>query len=773
MTPSLLTLQHTVRAFVTEHLIPLEVEVELADGFLAPERKAALKEKVRALGVYSSSLPRSLGGTERSWLEQVIINEEIGKATNALGWLVWSPAIVLRHATPDQTARFVRPAAEGRLDICYAVTEAGAGSDAGTLATTAARDADGWLINGEKWHVTSAYPEGVAVVQCNTGAAGDSNTLFFVPLNAPGVTFAEHPRYMHHLIDPHARLTFENVRVPHANVLGAVGNGLAISKEWFLHERVLIAARCVGAAWRLLDEASRFAQERVQFGAPIAEYQFIQGMLADSLVELYAARLMTHAAARAADEARTEEDYKIVHAKASMTKLYASEMVGRVADRAVQVFGGRGYMRENAAERFFRESRVERIWEGTSEIQRLIIAGSLYKRGAARLTSRPGGGDGEGLRPRARAFTQGELIPLEVGVEMSDGRLAPELESRIKQKMIEIHLNGMSLPREFGGQGYSYVEQVVIQEELGKATNGLWDIAYSPAVCLTAATPEQVERYVKPTCAGTRRDAYAITEPGAGSDPSRMATTAARRGADWVINGDKWHVTSGDAADYFVVQAETGAGVALFFVDKSAPGVEIYDAPRYMHTFIYEHYKIRFNNVVVPDANRLGEVGGGLDLTKEWFRRERLMIAARCVGAATRLIEETSAFAQSRVQFGSPIAEYQLIQAMLADSVTEMWAARLAAYAAAETEDALKAGLDPKIAHTRAAVAKLLASEMANRVADRCVQIFGGRGYMRENAAERFFRELRVDRIWEGTSEIQRLIIANSLYKRGVEALIN
>lgn len=385
MTPSLLSLQQTVRTFVTDDLLPLEVEVELADGYLAPEKRAALKEKVRALGIYASSLPRSMGGMERTWEEQVIINEEIGKVTNALGWLVWAPAIVLRHATPDQVERFVRPAAEGRLDICYAVTEAGAGSDASAMSTIAAREGDAWVINGEKWHVTSAFPDGLAVVQCNTGPEGDGNTLFFVPLDAPGVTFAERPKYMHHLIDPHARLVFEDVRVPDANVLGAVGKGLEISKEWFLHERVLIAARCVGAAWRLIEEASRFAQERVQFGAPIAEYQFIQGMLADSLTEMWAARELTYATARFADAAEAEEDLKRLHAKAAMAKLYASEMAGRVADRAVQIFGGRGYMRTNVAERFFRETRVERIWEGTSEIQRMIIANSLYKRGVEKL----------------------------------------------------------------------------------------------------------------------------------------------------------------------------------------------------------------------------------------------------------------------------------------------------------------------------------------------------------------------------------------------------
>jgi alkylation response protein AidB-like acyl-CoA dehydrogenase len=251
-----------------------------------------------------------------------------------------------------------------------------------------------------------------------------------------------------------------------------------------------------------------------------------------------------------------------------------------------------------------------------------------------------------------------------------------------------------------------------------------------------------------------------------------METKAIRTDGGWVINGDKWHVTAGDAADYYVVQADTEGGLTLFFVDKDSPGVEIYDAPRYMHTFIVEHYKVRFNDVFVPAENILGEIGAGLDLTKEWFRRERLMIAARCVGASRRLIDAASEFAQGRVQFGSPISDYQFIQGMLADSLTETWAGRRMTYAAAETEDSLAEGGDPRISHTRSAMAKLFCSEAANRVADRAVQIFGGRGYMRENVAERFFRVLRVDRIWEGSSEIQRIIIARSLYKRGVEALV-
>ncbi len=376
------SLREKTRRFVYDELIPLEVQTELAEGKLEDATRKRLSARVLELELNAFSLPREFGGRGLNWVEQTIINEEMGKATNALGWVMWDPAIVLQYATPDQVARYVRPSCEGTRADCYAITEPAHGSDASVMDTTATRDGDDWILNGEKWHLTSGDVADYAVVQAATNPqVGDGNTLFFMDLDSSGIEMIDYPKYMHNLIVEHPRVRLNNVRVPNANVLGGVGRGLELSKEWFRHERVLIAARCCGAAARLIEEATEFAKTRVQFGEPIANYQAIQFMLADSLTELWAARLMTYETARAADEAISDEDVKRVHAKASMVKLFASEMAGRVADRVVQIFGGRGYMRENVAERFFRELRVERIWEGTSEIQRIIIAGSLYKRG--------------------------------------------------------------------------------------------------------------------------------------------------------------------------------------------------------------------------------------------------------------------------------------------------------------------------------------------------------------------------------------------------------
>jgi alkylation response protein AidB-like acyl-CoA dehydrogenase len=283
---------------------------------------------------------------------------------------------------------------------------------------------------------------------------------------------------------------------------------------------------------------------------------------------------------------------------------------------------------------------------------------------------------------------------------------------------------------------------------------------------------------------GERHECYAITEAESGSDVEGIRATARRASSgddDYVLNGEKWYVTSANFADFCVFQAKITtvsyggaheAAHALFFVDLDSPGIEMVASPLFAHTYAHHHPTYRFTDVRVPAANLIGEEGEGMAFSYAWFRRERLMIAARCCGAAARLIDEATAFAKERRVSGEPIASYQAIQFMLADSVTELWAARLMTYECAAAHDRPQdGGDDVKRLHARCAMAKLTASEMANRVADRAVQIFGGRGYMRENVAERFFRELRVDRIWEGTSEIQRLIIANGHLKRGLPEL--
>jgi alkylation response protein AidB-like acyl-CoA dehydrogenase len=372
---------------------------------------------------------------------------------------------------------------------------------------------------------------------------------------------------------------------------------------------------------------------------------------------------------------------------------------------------------------------------------------------------------------RMREFVDRELIPLEVETELNDGHIAPEVRAKHFAATKAMGLFMPSIPKEDGGAGLTMLEVAVIQEQIGRATNGLGFCYHdlSPFLVRTA-TPYHREHYVRDLLTGARNECYAITEEGAGSDVDAIQATAKRQGNGFRLDGLKWHVTGADSADIVIFQAKLEDGShGLFYLDRDHEGVEVVRTPKYMHTMPGHHLIMRFTDVRVPAANQIDPEGGGLQWTYEWFRQERLKIAARCCGAASRLIDEITAFARSRVQFGRPIWDNQGVQFPIADSLTELWAGRLMVYRLAEAWDR---GEDVKVQHALCSMAKLYCSEMANRVADRSVQIFGGRGYMRENVAERFYREVRVDRIWEGTSEIQRLIVAASLAKRGQDALI-
>jgi acyl-CoA dehydrogenase len=373
------------------------------------------------------------------------------------------------------------------------------------------------------------------------------------------------------------------------------------------------------------------------------------------------------------------------------------------------------------------------------------------------------------LRDRASRLTDA-IIPFEEPCEAGRG-LPTESLARIRELTLAAELNAINMPIEWGGQGLSVLEQVIVQERLGQLTNALWDAVWRPANALRHCTESQRERYLLPAIAGDRRDCFAVTEEKAGSDPSLIETVAQRDGDGFRLTGEKWFVTVGDVADFLIVQAkvEPGGAHTLFLIDKDMPGVSIKRTPAYMHTFVFEHPEFLFDGVQLGTERVLGEVGGGYELTREWFVEERLMIAARATGAAERALRLASEFAGQRVQSGGPIASHQLIGAMIADSVCDIALCRGLTHQVAWEADA---GMPRKLLHAKAAMVKLTASEAAGRVIDRAVQIFGGRGYMREQPVERLYRDIRVDRIWEGTSEIQRMIIANEVSKRGLDQLL-
>jgi alkylation response protein AidB-like acyl-CoA dehydrogenase len=380
----------------------------------------------------------------------------------------------------------------------------------------------------------------------------------------------------------------------------------------------------------------------------------------------------------------------------------------------------------------------------------------------------------EELQGRARKFVDEELIPLEEEAERLHGRLPAEAIARIKEAGIAAGLNGGLHSPEFGGQGWSRLEWALVEEQFGRSTNGIfWHIPNAYNVW-DHASEEQRDRYLRPALRGELKDAYAVTEADAGSDPSGIGTLAERTDAGFRINGEKWFVTSGDVAQVLIVMANVVDGdhrlPTLFLIESDAPGVNYVDDPPFTHNYPEGHPTIRFEDVEVSADAVVGGVGEGDELQRLWFTEERLAIAARGVGAMWRLLEETVEWATNRRQGDDRIYDFQGVSFPLADSAADAAAGRLLALTVATLADS---GADRKIVHHKASMAKLFVSEAAWRCADRCVQAFGGRGYMRSYVAERFLRELRVDRIWEGTSEIQRLIVARGLERRGVERMLH
>lgn len=369
------------------------------------------------------------------------------------------------------------------------------------------------------------------------------------------------------------------------------------------------------------------------------------------------------------------------------------------------------------------------------------------------------------LKARMRAFTEQHLHPFEARI-VEEGSIDPDHLTHLRGLAASEGFVNLNIPAEHGGGGLDILSLVALEEEAGWATNGLGYLVADrgPRELVEVATADQFERFVGPVLRRETREAWAVTEPGAGSDLAGISTTAVRDGDDWVLDGEKWFVTDGDIAGFFAVLALADGEEALFLVPADTPGLTITRTPAFMHDpYLSKHVELVLSGCRVADRDRVPDGGGSS--TRAWFSTERLMIAARCCGSAERLLGIARDWALQREAFGRTIDGYQGVAFPLADSLVELSAARLLTYQAAH---AVAVGEDPKAVHARIAGAKLYASEMAGRVADRVLQTLGGRGYLLEQAAQRYYRELRVDRIWEGTSEIQRAIVARSLFKRGV-----
>ena len=344
------------------------------------------------------------------------------------------------------------------------------------------------------------------------------------------------------------------------------------------------------------------------------------------------------------------------------------------------------------------------------------------------------------LQVKAKEFTEQVLFPYEMECEENNG-ITPETHKYITQQVMDWGFNATNHSKEHGGQGMTLFEQALCSEQFGMSTGAIWDAIPQPSFPMKFGTQEQIEEYLIPSNQCKRRDAYAITEADAGSDPTQCQTTAVKCDGGYKINGEKWYVTVGNVADFLLVHTHIDGDpekATVFFVEKDAPGVSVKRTPEFTHHFAFKHPEFTFTDVIVDESKILKGIGEGFNMTKDWFVEARLGIAARCVGGAERVLNVANDWAAERIQGGRPIREYQVIEHMIADMTMEIMAAKSLLYRVCwEISDP---DMDRKLKHARASAIKLWCSEMVNHVTDKGVQILGGRGYMRENPVERLWR---------------------------------
>ena len=367
-----------------------------------------------------------------------------------------------------------------------------------------------------------------------------------------------------------------------------------------------------------------------------------------------------------------------------------------------------------------------------------------------------------------RAFVENELYPHEAKVERS-GHLDMDLVREIQQKAIAAGLYAANIPEEFGGAGLDTPTWLLYEKELGRANYALhWTCVARPSNILCAGTPDQRARYLDPCVAGEKWDCLAMTEPGAGSDLRGMKATAKQDGTDWVLNGTKHFISHADIADFTIAFMATGEEdtprgkkklITAFFVDKDTPGYAVRDGYRNVSHRGYTNAVLEFDNCRIPAENVLGEIHKGFEVANTWLGATRLQVGATCLGRADRAFRHSVEWAATREQFGQPIGKFQGVSFKLADMAMEMKAAELMIMEAGWKFD------QGTVSDSDMAMAKLKATEMLAMVADEAIQIHGGMGLMDELPLERIWRDARIERIWEGTSEIQRHIISRSLLR--------
>ena len=763
LTSSEQELQESAAALAAEVFSARAAEIDSGGGF--PEDLLAAAAEAGFLGL---TVAPEYGGAGASSTALALVVEELAKGCASAAALMSQHNAMVAHpvnefGTTDQKQRYLSRLAKGEILGAAGIIEPGAGLDGLNQTTEAARDGDEYVLNGAKSFVFGGKNAGLFLVfaRTNMDAGNRGFSTFLIESGTPGLRLEQRPSGMGLRGAATCDLVMDQVRVPEQARIGEEGQGFKIALATMDLSRIGMAAQALGIAGLALQTATAWAISKYAFGKALADHQAVQWMLADSVTELEAARVLTRRAARIRDKGRPHST------EASMAKLAASRAAVQTADRCVQILGPEGNMSENTVERCYRDAKVTELYEGPSDLQRLVIVRHMIPEQHAdqvQPTSFDLNDEQKMLRDTIRSYLNDEVVPMVDRYE-SESKFPLELVGRLWQ---ELGLGGMLCSEQYGGQELDPISYNLIVEEMAR----VWpSLAIAVAVHNSVSvqlidlhgTEEQKSKYL-PKLTESWLGAFSLSEPAAGSDVAGLRATAVRDGDFYVLNGEKNWVTNGQHAQLFVIFAKTdpqagNKGISAFLVERDTPGLTVTKPEKKMGLKSSETVSLVLEDMRVPASNLLGEEGGGFLIAMKELDGGRIGVGSQALGIAKGALEKALKYANERTAFGQTISKFQAIQWMLADMMIRLDAARLMVYNAAW----LRANGMP---HSReASMAKLYASESATFVTHKAIQIHGGYGYTEDYHVERFYRDARVTEIYEGTSEIQRLVIARNWLK--------
>ncbi len=747
-------------------------------------------KKMGQMGFLGLSYPEKYGGAELDFFYDVVFNEEIGRV-NSGGFIITQQVVqymsgpyILKYGSETLKQKYLPGIISGDLISSIGITEPGAGSDAQNIQTKAIKNGDHYIVNGSKTFITNAVYGDliVTVVKTNPEAGAAGVSLLVIDRNAEGVSARKLKKLGWHASDT-AELSFDNVKVPIENLIGEEGHGFYYLMNGLQLERLCFIPASVVSMEMAIAKSLQYMSEREAFGRSINRFQVLRHRIAQLAAEVESVKAFSYHCC----DLYNKQIYDVK--LCSMAKLITTELQEKVATQCLQFFGGYGFMEEYPMARAYRDVRVGTIGGGSSEIMREIIAKMViddinYAKAKTDDSYQPktsGKGnsyfttDHELFRKSLRDFLNKEVKP-NIDQWEADG----ELPRDIYNKFGEMGYLGLALPKAYGGLDLDVKYSAILHEEMARVNSGGFAAAIGAHFYLAMThingegNEAQKKKYLIPGIKGELIGCMAVTEPFGGSDVKAIRTTAIRDGKHYVINGSKTFITNGVSSDYIVAAVKTDLdadsnGISMIIIPRDTPGVRATKL-RKLGWHASDTGEIAFDNVKVPVENLLGQENMGFFYIMQHFVSERLAMAIGAVSASQYALEVTLQYMNERMAFGKRINRFQVLRHRIAQMAAEIEKNQQFVYSLYQRYQ------DGDYLVKEASMAKLVCTQLSDKVTFECLQMFGGYGYMEDYPLARMWRDSRLGQIGGGTSEIlceiiAKIMIDGNQYKapKGVE----